>query len=94
MQAELVTYDAATGTELTSGISSLLSALGALTVGLTAAEKVTLQRVLDLLEADEEYASTNGAGTVRKLIRGTATELLAKNVTTSVLTNVNTTIAE
>jgi hypothetical protein len=40
-------------------------------------DQATLQRVLDILEADEEIRPT----TYRKLLRGTATELLAKTVT-------------
>lgn len=56
--------------------------------GIQPAYETMIERILDLIEADEELTST----TVKKFVKGTATEILSKTVTGGNLTPV--TIAE
>lgn len=86
---EINNYDAATGAELTQAVTDILSQSG-----LTPVQEVVLTRVLNLLEADENYTATGGTGTVQKLLKGTNTVLFAKDVTTSTPCDIATTITE
>lgn len=56
--------------------ASISSAIAALTNGLTSAQATELTRVLDLLEADEDFSQN----TVLKYFKGTTTKLLEKTV--------------
>jgi len=87
--AELNSYDAATGPELTQAVIDILAQ-----AGLTAAQGSDLARIKNLLEADELYTATGGAGSVQKLLRGTNTVLLTKDVTTSTPCDIETSIIE
>lgn len=93
IQAELVTYDGATQADLNTAQSTITSAITA-AAGLTPAQLTLVQLIRDLLEADEVYNVTSGTGTAQKLLKGTATVLVDKNVTTSTPCDISTSIIE
>ena len=78
--AALTAFDVATVADITAN------------AGLTAAQATMQILIRDLLEADETYNSTTNIA--QKLIRGTATVLLTKNVTTNTACNVDTTLLQ
>ena len=89
VEGALITYDGATSDELASGVASL-SAQSLANKGLTVAQEAILERLRDIAEADEVYTPTKA----QKLLKGTSTVLVDKDVTSTTTCDVDTSLIE